>query len=141
MEKTQMPYKSLKALVYAILLWIIGFVWGSIVFMNPALKNVAAIPYVSRNPAISFPLLIIGLILTYLLARNYLKGTQDKEAEGLKLGITFFVVNVILDLLVLVFALKLGLGYFVSLTVWVGYFVLLLVPWLVGRSLQRASTA
>jgi hypothetical protein len=46
----------MKALAYAILLWIIGFVWGSIVFMNPELKNVTAIPYVSRNPAITFPL-------------------------------------------------------------------------------------
>lgn len=136
-----MPYKSVKAIVYAVLLWIIGFVWGSIVFMNPALKNVAAVPYVSRNPAISFPLLIVGIILAYLLAKSYLKATPDKEAEGLKLGITFFVGNVVLDLLVLVLALKLGLGYFVSVTVWVGYFLLLLVPWLVGRSLQRASIA
>lgn len=136
-----MPYKSVKALAYGILLWIIGFVWGSIVFMNPSLKNVAAIPYVSRNPAISFPVLIIGLIMTYLLAKSYLKATPHKATEGLKLGTTFFAVNMVLDLLVLVLSLKLGLSYFVSLTVWVGYFVLLLVPWLVGRSLQRASIA
>jgi positive regulator of sigma E activity len=54
--------------------------------MNPALKNVAAIPYVSRNPAISFPLLIIGLVLAYLLAKSYLKGTQDKEIFQMSLS-------------------------------------------------------
>lgn len=50
-----MPQKLFKALGFAILIWIIGFVWGSIVLMTPALRNVAPIPYVSRNPAISFP--------------------------------------------------------------------------------------
>ena len=41
-----------KALGFAILIWIIGFVWGSVVFMTPPLKATPAIPYVSANPAI-----------------------------------------------------------------------------------------
>ena len=126
-----------KALIYAVLFWIIGFVWGSIVFMTPALKNVGAIPYVSGNPAISFPILILWLIATYLLAKSYLKAAGNKAAAGLKLGIVFSVVNVLLDLLVLVFLLKTGFRYFISLTVWLGYLVLLTLPWIVGRSLQR----
>ena len=128
-----------KALIYAVLLWIIGFVWGSIVFMTPALKNVAAIPYVSGNPAISFPILILWLIATYLLAKSYLKAAGNKAAAGLKLGIVFSVVNVLLDLLVLVFLLKTGFRYFISLTVWSGYLLLLTLPWIVGRSLQRTG--
>src|SRR6266699_2162550 len=80
-----MPYKTGKALIFAVLVWIIGFVWGSIVFMTPALKTVAAIPYVSSNPAISFPILIIWLVVTYLLAKSYLKAAGDKVSEGLKL--------------------------------------------------------
>ena len=132
-----MPFKIGKALIYAVLLWTIGFVWGSIVFMTPALKTVAAIPYVSSNPAISFPILIIWLIVTYLLAKSYLKAAGDKAAEGLKLGIMFSVVNLALDLLVLVLLLKAGFGYFVSLTVWLGYFMLFIIPWIAGRSLQR----
>ena len=132
-----MPFKIGKALIYAVLLWTIGFVWGSIVFMTPALKTVAAIPYVSSNPAISFPILIIWLIVTYLLAKSYLKAAGDKAAEGLKLGIMFSVVNLALDLLVLVLLLKAGFGYFVSLTVWLGYFMLFMIPWVAGRSLQR----
>ena len=132
-----MPFKIGKALIYAVLLWTIGFVWGSIVFMTPALKTVAAIPYVSSNPAISFPILIIWLIVTYLLAKSYLKAAGDKAAEGLKLGIMFSVVNLALDLLVVVLLLKAGFGYFVSLTVWLGYFMLFIIPWIAGRSLQK----
>jgi hypothetical protein len=136
-----MPFKTGKALIYAVLLWVIGFVWGSIVFMTPALKAVAAIPYVSSNPAISFPILIVWLVVTYLLAKSYLKAAGDKVAEGLKLGIMLSSVNVVLDLLVLVLLLKAGLSYFVSLTVWLGYFMLFMIPWIAGRSLQRTGAS
>jgi hypothetical protein len=131
-----MPDKIIKALVYALLIWIVGFVWGSIVFMTPALKSVAAVPYVSKNPAISFPILLIWLVLTYVLARSYLKTVSDKGAAGLRLGLTFSVLNFILDLAILVFLLKTGFGYFVSLTVWSGYLMLLIIPWLTGRQAE-----
>jgi len=132
-----MPFKPGKALMYAVVIWLVGFVWGSIVFMTPSMKTVPAIPYVSSNPAISFPILFIWLIVTYLLAKSYLKTASDKIAEGLKLGIVFSAVNVLLDLLVLVLLLKAGFNYFISLTVWVGYFMLFIIPWMTGRSLQR----
>src|SRR6185295_498126 len=103
-----MPQRLIKAFSFAILIWIIGFVWGSIVFMTPALKNVSALPYVSRYPAISFPILIVWPIVTYFLARNYLLGTRNRDSEGLKLGVVFAAVNFALDLLVLVFLLKAG---------------------------------
>ena len=132
-----MPQKPIKALGFAILIWIIGFVWGSIVFMTPALKSVPAIPYVSSNPAISFPILLIWVIVAYFLARSYLAGVRNRAAEGLKLGVVFSVVNFVLDLLILVFLLKTGAAYFASATVWLAYFILLLIPWLTGRSLQK----
>ena len=124
--------------MFAVLLWLIGFIWGSIVFMTPSLKNVSAIPYVSRNPAISFPILVIWVVVTYLLAKNYLKAADNKVAEGLRLGIVFSVVNFVLDLVILVGLLRTGSDYFVSLTVWSGYLMLLAIPWATGRSLQRA---
>jgi hypothetical protein len=132
------PQKLFKALGFAILIWIIGFVWGSIVFMTPALKSVAPIPYISRNPAISFPILLMWLAVTYLLAKNYLAAVTNPAAEGLKLGLVFSEVNFLLDLIVLVFLLKTGVGYFASATVWLAYSMLLLIPWLTGRSLQKA---
>jgi hypothetical protein len=112
-----MPDKTGKAVAYAILIWIIGFIWGSVVFMTPSLKSVPAIPYISSNPAISFPILIIWLVVSYLLSRMYLEEVEDQGAEGAKLGLTFFLVNIILDLFVLVILLKAGFGYFISLTV------------------------
>ena len=129
-----MPFRITTALIYAVLLWVIGFVWGSIVFMTPALKTVSAIPYVSSNPAISFPILFIWLIVAYLLSRSYLKNAGDKADAGLKLGIVFSLVNIVLDFLVLVLLLKAGSSYFISLTVWFGYVMLLMIPWMAGRS-------
>lgn len=132
-----MPQRLGKALGYAILIWIIGFVWGSVVFMTPALKDISSIPYVSRYPAISFPVLIVWLLVAYALSRNYLRTATDKASEGLKLGLLFAVVNLLLDLLVLVILFKNGFDYFVSLTVWLAYLILFIVPWLVGRSLAN----
>jgi hypothetical protein len=134
------PSKLGKALGYAILIWLVGFVWGSFVFMTPALRDVPAIPHVSKNPVISFPLLIVWLVMALFLAKNYLKSAKDRATEGLKLGILFSVVNIALDLLVLVLMLRAGFGYFVSLTVWLAYMMLLIIPWLTGRLSQRAIT-
>ena len=131
-----MPQRIWKALAYAIVIWIIGFVWGSIVFMTPSLKSARPIPSISNNPAISFPILIVWLPVTYLLAKNYLTASSDGMAAGLKLGLTLSVVNLILDLVILVLLLKAGFAYFISLTVWLGYLLLLIVPWLSGRSMQ-----
>jgi hypothetical protein len=132
-------HKPWKALGYAVLLWVIGFVWGSVVFMTPALKQVPAIPYVSSNPAISFPILLIWLVVTYPLAKSYLKSADDKVSSGLKLGMVFSGVNALLDLLFLVLLLRAGFSYFAYLTVWLGYLLLLVIPWLAGRSLHRTS--
>lgn len=129
-----MPKRIGRALVYAVLIWITGFAWGSIVFMTPSLKNISAVPYVSRYPAISFPLILLWLLLAYVIARSYLRPATDKAAEGLKLGFLFVLVNFVLDLLVLVFLFKSAAIYFASLTVWLAYLVLLAVHGLqVGR--------
>jgi hypothetical protein len=128
----------LKALGFAILIWIVGFVWGSIVFMTPAFKATPAIPYVSANPAISFPILLMWVPLTYIFTRICLLRTPNPVAEGLEIGTVFAGINFILDLLVLVLLLKAGVSYFASLTVWLGYLILLIIPWLTGRSLRKA---
>jgi hypothetical protein len=132
-------YRLGKALAFAVLIWITGFVWGSIVFMTPALKSVPSIPYISRYPWISFPLLILWPFLTFVLSRIYLRQAQDKEREGLLTGVVFWGVNIALDFVVLVLLLKAGANYFASLTIWVTYVGLLIVPWLTGRAMQTAS--
>jgi hypothetical protein len=131
-----MPQNPVKALSFAILLWLIGFVWGSVVFMTPALKSAPPIPFVSSNPWISFPILFAWLPASYFLARNYLRSTHDTGAEGQRLGLVFSLVNVALDLMVLVILFKSGLQFFASLTVLAGYALLLLVPSSLGRALE-----
>ena len=129
-----MPILTVRAVLYAISLWVIGFVWGSVVFMTPALKGIASIPYVSRYPAISFPLLFLLPVAAYVCARRYLKNSNGGD-EGFRLGLTFAITNLVLDLLVLVVLFGNGLAYFASITVWLAYLLLLVVPWLTGRSL------
>jgi hypothetical protein len=133
-----MALTILKAFGFAILIWIIGFVWGSFVFMTPALKATPAIPYVSSNPAISFPILLVWIPVTYLFTRVCLIRVPNPTTRGVQVGVVFAAVNFILDLLVLVILFKTGRGYFASVTVWLGYFILLIIPWLTGRSLQKA---
>jgi hypothetical protein len=135
-----MPRNPGRAIAYSLLIWIVGFVWGSVVFMTPALKSLPSIPYVSRYPAISFPLLILWLVLAFVLAGNYLKTTSDQANEGLRLGLMFAVVNLLLDLLFLVLLFKNGFSYFASLTVWLAYSILLIVPWFTGRSLASSES-
>ena len=132
-----MSQKPAKALAYALLIWFVGFAWGTVVFMTPALKNISSIPYVSRYPAISFPILIIWTLIAYALARSYLRTLMNAAGERFGLGVIFAAVNLVLDLLILVLLFKTGFGYFASLTVWLAYFVLLTVPSLVGRSLAN----
>ena len=133
-----MPQKPSKAVGFALLIWIVGFVWGSIVFMMPALKATAPIPYISSNPAISFPILLIWIPMIYFLARASLSKVNDPDREGLRLGLVFAAMNFILDLIVLVLLLKAGAGYFAAASIWFAYFLLIIIPWLTGRSLQKA---
>ena len=135
-----MPYKAVRAFAYAVLIWVVGFIWGSIVFMTPALRATPPIPYVSSNPAISFPIILLWTVLTLLLARSYLRAAHDKEREGIRLGMMFMIVNFILDLVVLVFLLKTGFGYFVSASVWFAYTSLVVIPWLTGRTLATSPS-
>ena len=135
-----MPYKPLRAFAYAVLIWVVGFIWGSIVFMTPALRSTPPIPYVSSNPAISFPIILLWTVLTLLLAKSYLKATSEKEQEGLRLGLVFVLVNFALDLVVLVFLLQTGFKYFVSASVWFAYTNLVVIPWLTGRTLETSTS-
>jgi hypothetical protein len=133
-----MPQKPFKAIGLGVLIWIVGFVWGSIVFMTQALKATSALPYISSNPAISVPILLILIPLIYFLAKAYLSRVKDPDREGFKLGLVFAATNFILDLVVLVLLLKAGAGYFAAASIWFAYLLLVIIPWLTGRSLQKA---
>ena len=117
-----------KTIGYAVLIWVTGFVWGSCVFRIPALKNLPSIPYVSRYPAISFPLLIVFAICAYFFAKSCLATVADKSTVASRIGAVFSGTNFVLDLLVLALLFKNGVTYFESLTVWLAYAILFFVP-------------
>jgi hypothetical protein len=107
-----------------------------VVFMTPSLKNVPSVPFVSKFPAVSVPLLIVYVFLIYYLAKKYLAGTDDKRPEAWKYGISLVLVSIILDTLVIVVAFK-GHDYFSYLSIWVAYALLLFVPLKASRALSK----
>lgn len=132
------PYKPGKALWYALLLWLIGFVWGIVVFTVPALKDIPAIPYISKYPAVSAPLIVVYVIIIFLLTRRYLEDTDKKAIEGLKFGMAVFLVNIILDAMVYVIMLK-SPDYFAYFSIWLFYILAIAVPWFTGRWLESKN--
>ncbi len=123
------------AVWYGVLLWIAGFVWGTIVFMAPTLKGLPSIEYVSKYPAISAPLMIFYLATVFFLAKRCLKSTDRKASEGLKLGAVFFLLNIVLDIVVYVVLFQ-AWDYFSYVSIWLAYAILVAVPLATGRWLK-----
>lgn len=92
------PFRPVKAIGYGLVIWVIGFVWGTIVFMSPALSEIQSIDHITKMPAITAPLIITYLILVPYLSKRYLEGARDKIAEATFLGLIFLMVNALLDL-------------------------------------------
>lgn len=122
-----------KAIGYGVLIWVVGFVWGSVVFMTPTLKNVPSIPYISRYPVITFPLFVAFAAMAFLFAKSIVKQSQPRRAAGVKTGVIFAGLNALLDVLVLVMAFKAGWSYFAFASIWIAYAMLLLIPIAIGR--------
>lgn len=123
-----------RAALYAVTLWLVGFAWGSIVFMTPALKVTPGVPFVSTNLAISIPILLAWIPLAWWLAQRWLATEADRKAAGRALGLWFSLTNIALDVIVLVLLLGAGWRFFAAASVWVGYALLLIVPMHAGRA-------
>ena len=78
-----------KAIGFAVVIWIAGFVWGMVVFMTPAMKDAASIAYVSKYPWISFPLLILFPVLSYVLTKFCLRAEGQTGSNGMRVGLVF----------------------------------------------------
>lgn len=133
-----MRFNITKAIVYGVAIWLVGFFWGSFVFMTPSLRNVKPIPYISANPAVSFPILLMWFPLAYVIARIFLKNSKAPESDGFRLGLAFSEVNFVLDVIIIVILFNAGVFYFTAASVWFAYAMLVLIPWLTGRSLAKA---
>ena len=136
-----MPHNPGKALLYGILIWLVGFAWGSVVFMVPFLKQLPSIPFISMYPAISFPLLLVFWHLATLFAKRHLADVADKRKEGMKLGILFSLTNIILDHVVIVYSFHTGFHFYLYVSIWAAYLILFLAPFRVGKTLEGATAA
>ena len=132
-----MPDGFVRTLVYAFVLWIVGFVWGVIVFTIPALKNIPSAAHISKLPAVSAVLIPAYAVILYFLASVHLKGTTIRAIGGLKFGLWLAVPNVILDVLIYVILFA-SFDYFSYLSIWVAYALFLIIPALVGRGTRSA---
>jgi len=132
-----MPKKFGKAIGYSIVLWMVGIIWGSIVFMVPSWKDVAEVPYISQNPVMSIPNLIFYLILIYFFSKSYLKGIEDKKSGAGKFALTMFVVNLILDNLFIILFAGDWPNYLATLSVVFAYLMMIIIPMHAAERLQR----
>lgn len=132
-------FKAITAVWYAILLWMVGFVWGVIVFTVPSLKNLPSVLYLSKYPAVSFPLLVVYVILLFVLTPRYLKMAERKEGEGLKFGVTLTLINFVLDFVVYYVLLN-GVDYFTYFSIWFAYTLFIVIPCAIGRRFKNIKT-
>lgn len=134
-----MASRDRAALWYAVVIWLAGFIWGSVVFAVPVLDDAPGIRGVSSNLAISLPILVLWIPLAWWLARRWLAGEPARRTAARRLGAWFAGTNVALDLLLLVMLFGSGLEYFAAATVWLGYALLAAIPPLAARRPAQAA--
>lgn len=123
----KLPGKLGLAVGLALVIWASGFMWGTFVLTNQTLAETAAIPFISSNPFISFPILIGWFFLGSFFTKLYLKKSPDDKNALLGLGIVFAGTNILLDVGFLGFAFD-NFGFFTYLSPWLAYLMLLLIP-------------
>jgi hypothetical protein len=124
------------AILYAFLLLVVAFIWAGFVANMPRLRNVRGIPFVIHNPVVALPILFAWAMMAFLFARRYLAAAPDPASEGFTLGLVFLGAAVLFDAVIVAGIVGQGLRHFTQLVLWIGYAVLLLIPWWVGISFR-----
>ncbi len=116
-----------KALVFGILIFALFFVIGSILMFGLGLK-------MNELPA-QVSMLVIAVIVLWLLSAWYrLKGATD----GFLVGLTWMVVNIVLEDLVLVLLFNQGnAAAYYSWSIIIGYMLELVIPLYVGGTAKK----
>lgn len=124
-----------RAVAYTLILLAVGFVWGAVAANVKTLRDARSIPYLAHNWAVALPVFTLWVVLSYVLARSYLEFTGGGAAEGLRLGILFAVAAILFDAIVIAGIVGQGWRHFAQPILWLCYALLVLIPWLVGRSI------
>lgn len=133
-----LPKRPVRVITYGLALWLTGMIVGSIVFATPQLRATPAIPHLTANPFITVPIIVLWGCFAWMLTRRTLAVAPDPRTEGLRVGLGLLATNVLLDLLLVVGAMRVGVAFYSYAGLWIAYGVLVVVPWLVGRGAAAA---
>ena len=122
-----------EALIYVLLLLVVTFIWAGFVANVPRLRDVRGIPYIVHNPVVSLPILFAWAGMAFVFARRDLATAADPVNEGITLGLVFLGGAVVFDVVVVAGFVGQGLQHFAQIVLWIGYAVLLFIPWWVGH--------
>jgi len=125
-----------EALIYVLLLLVVTFIWAGFVANVPRLRDVRGIPYIVHNPVVSLPILFAWAGMAFVFARRFLATAADPVNEGITLGLVFLGGAVVFDVVVVAGIVGQGLRHFAQIVLWIGYAVLLFIPWWVGHMFQ-----
>ncbi|NQU99538.1 MAG: hypothetical protein HQ538_02270 [Parcubacteria group bacterium] len=118
--------KPVKGILMGLLIWVAGFMIGSIVMMVAGMDKIGTV------------MILVMPIVNILISFWYLKKNPGM-LEGIKLGVIWIAVNVILDIAVLALAFGNGFSYFTAWTVLLGYFDMILIPAIIGKYLENKN--
>ena len=134
-----MPRRLLASIAYGLALWLFGIVEGTAVLAMPRLASLPELPGISRNLAISLPILVAWTSILPWIARRCIAGAPDPADEGRRVGFTLAATVILLDVLGITLALQAGAGFFAYALLWLAYGLLVAIPWLAGRRMARAA--
>lgn len=120
--------KWLKAIGYGVALFAILFVIGSVAMFGLKLRC---------GSSMSFLMLAAVLAVSWLLARQYKIGSFK---EGFEVGLVWVLVDALLEYVVIVQIFNKGEPSFYNWSVLLGYFLIILVPALEGKSTSVKSS-
>jgi hypothetical protein len=136
--RSMLPARPLRAAAFGLVLWLVGVVIGSVVFAIPQLRTAPEVPHLAANPFITVPIITLWPILSWATARGDISSAAEPREEGIRIGVVYLVVNLLLDLVLVVGAMGAGLHFYAFAGLWAAYSVLLAVPWLTGRIARPA---
>ena len=122
----------MKRLVRAVLLsgvvWVAGFVAGSLVYLVPHLRHLHPIPGVTLNVAVSLVVPVVWVPLLVVLSRRFVRAGPSAVGDGVLLGLWMAGTNLVLDRVVLVGWFEAGPSFHSYAAIWFAYLLVVLVP-------------
>ena len=126
--------KSVKLVLLGLMIWLIKFIVGGLIFVISGEE--ASLNGILWTNSVQAFFIAMGLALALFLV--YRDKEQDYKSTAWKAGITWYVVLLLMDLIVLVGILGLKLGLWFPLIF--SDFEVLIIPIIVGYLLARHKT-